>query len=127
MDNKRLKKVSGLLQEEMSRIIQREGPSFYGTKCLVTITNVVVTSDLSTARFYFSVFNADDPDEVLRQIAHHGNRLRGELGNLVRHQLRKIPELEFYKDDTLDYVFKMDQIFDQIEKDRASLKGDKSE
>jgi ribosome-binding factor A len=127
MDNKRLKKVSGLLQEEMSKILQREGASLYGSKCLVTITNVVVTSDLSTARFYFSVFNADDPDEVLRQIAHHGNRLRGELGNKVRHQLRKIPELEFYKDDTLDYVFKMDKIFDQIEKDRESLKGDKAE
>ena len=121
MDNIRLKKVGTLLKETLSKIFSKEGASIYGQKCLVTVTNVVVTPDLSTARFYFSIFNADNNEETLLLIKKHSAKLRGLIGNETRHQLRKIPELEFYLDDTLDYVFKMEGIFKDIEKDRKNL------
>jgi len=121
MDNIRLKKVSTLLKETLSQIFSKEGAIIYGTKCLVTVTNVVVTPDLSTARFYFSIFNAENNDEVLLMIKKNSSKIRGLIGNNTRHQLRKIPALEFYLDDTLDYVFKMENIFKDIEKERESL------
>lgn len=121
MDNIRLKKVSTLLKETLSQIFSKEGAIIYGTRCLVTVTNVVVTPDLSTARFYFSIFNAENNDEVLLMIKKNNSKIRGLIGNNTRHQLRKIPKLEFYLDDTLDYVFKMENIFKDIEKERNSL------
>jgi ribosome-binding factor A len=121
MDNIRLKKVSTLLKETLSQIFSKEGAIIYGTKCLVTVTNVVVTPDLSTARFYFSIFNAENNEETLLMIKKNSSKIRGLIGNNTRHQLRKIPELEFYLDDTLDYVFKMENIFKDIEKERESL------
>jgi ribosome-binding factor A len=121
MDNIRLKKVSTLLKETVSQIFSKEGANIYGTKCLVTVTNVVVTPDLSTARFYFSIFNAENNEETLLMIKKNASKIRGLIGNNTRHQLRKIPELEFYLDDTLDYVFKMENIFRDIERERDSL------
>lgn len=121
MDSRRLKKVSTLLQETLSEILAKEGVNIYGSKCLVTVTNVVVTPDLSVARFYFSLFNADDNDAVMVALHKNISKLRGLLGNKTRHQLRKIPDIEFYADDTLEYVFKIDKIFEQINKDREAL------
>ena len=125
MDSRRLKKVGTLLQETLSEILAREGANIYGSKCLVTVTNVVVTPDLSVARFYFSLFNADDNDAVMVAIHKNSSKLRGLLGNRTRHQLRKIPELEFYADDTLEYVYKIDKIFEQINKEREALENAK--
>jgi len=95
MDNIRLKKVSTLLKETLSQIFSKEGAIIYGTKCLVTVTNVVVTPDLSTARFYFSIFNAENNEETLLMIKKNSSKIRGLIGNNTRHQLRKILELEF--------------------------------
>lgn len=121
MDSRRLKKVSTLLQETLSEILAKEGVNIYGSKCLVTVTNVVVTPDLSVARFYFSLFNAEDNDVVMAALHKNSSKLRGLLGNKSRHQLRKIPEIEFYLDDTLEYVAKIDKVFEQIKKDREEL------
>lgn len=121
MDNIRLKKVGTLLKETLSKIFSKEGAIIYGTKCLVTVTNVVVTPDLSVARFYFSIFNADNNEETLLLIKQNSSKIRGLIGNETRHQLRKIPQIEFYLDDTLDYVFKMDNIFKEIEEKRKDL------
>ena len=125
MVNIRLKKVGTLLKETLSKIFSKEGSTIYGNKCLVTVTNVVVTPDLSTARFYFSIFNANNNEETLLLIKQHSSRIRGLIGNETRHQLRKIPEIEFFLDDTLDYVFKMDTIFKEIEEKRKDLNDSK--
>jgi ribosome-binding factor A len=125
VDSRRLKKVSTLLQETLSGILAKEGALIYGTKCLVTITNVVVTPDLSVARFYFSIFNAESNEEVLVALHKNMSKLRGLIGNVTRHQLRKIPNLEFYLDDTLEYVDKMDKLFKQIEEEKAAIEKSK--
>ncbi len=121
MDNIRLKKVGTLLKETLSKIFSREGSNIFGTKCLVTVTNVVVSPDLSTARFYFSIFNATNNEETLLLIKQNTSKIRGLIGNETRHQLRKIPEIDFFLDDTLDYVYKMDNIFKEIEEKRKDL------
>ena len=110
MDNIRLKKVGTLLKETLSKIFSKEGSTIYGNKCLVTVTNVVVTPDLSTARFYFSIFNANNNEETLLLIKQHSYRIRGLIGNETRHQLRKIPEIEFFLDDCFNANLIMNQL-----------------
>lgn len=123
MDNRRLKKVGTLLKETLSDIIAREGVSIYGSKCLVSVSNVVVTPDLSVARFYFSIFNANDAEEVLLLIKKHSSKIRGLIGNATRHQLRKIPELEFFIDDTMEQAFRINQLMDEIQKEREAIEN----
>ncbi|HEV2832578.1 MAG TPA: ribosome-binding factor A, partial [Hanamia sp.] len=66
------------------------------------------------ARVYLSLFQVKDADAVLEKFKERGSEIRGELGRRMRHQLRSIPQLTFYMDDTLDYVFKMEKLLDEI-------------
>lgn len=108
-ESRRQKQVAGLLQDEMSQIFQRNGVSYYGTS-FVTITGVKVTPDLLVARFYLSVFNAKDKTLVLKGLKMHASEIRRELGNRMRNSLRMIPTLEFFLDETLEDVFRIDSI-----------------
>jgi ribosome-binding factor A len=90
----------------------------------------VVTPDLLEARVYLSLFQIADSNKYIIDINERVPEFRGMLGNRVKNQLRRIPTLAFYLDDTLDYVFKMEEIFAQIakEKDEKGLpKTDASE
>ncbi len=116
MDSRRQQKIGGLIREEFSALLNRDYKSLSG-KGLISVTNVRVTSDLSIARFYLSMLNVDDKEEALKTFRQHTQEFRGKLGDKLRHQLRKIPELEFYVDDTLDYVFKMEEIFKELKND----------
>ncbi len=120
MENKRLKKMGSLLKETMSEILLTDGYKFYDSKTLVSIINVNITPDLSIARFYISIFNADNSDEVLKKFQDNSSELGGLLGNKLKNHLRKIPDLEFYLDDSLEYAQKMNEIFDKIKKDSNS-------
>ncbi|MNE63558.1 Ribosome-binding factor A [compost metagenome] len=81
---------------------------------MVSISKVSVTPDLLEARIYLSLFKIEHPDVLMDEIKAKTSELRGALGNKLRHQLRRIPELQFFLDDTLDYVFKMEELFKQI-------------
>jgi ribosome-binding factor A len=116
MDNRRQQKVGSLIQEAFSEILLRDLKGWFG-KAFVTVTNVKVTSDLSIARFYLSIFNVEDKEAVLHMFKARNHELRKMLGEKLRFNLRKIPEIEFYIDDTLDYVYKMEDLFKQIKKD----------
>lgn len=116
MESRRQKKISSLIQKELSSIFQKYGPDYYG-KAFVTITHVRVTPDLSIARIYISVYNIDDHQQVINILSRHISEFRGKLGNRLRNQLRKIPGLEFYLDETLDEVFRLEQIFKGIKKE----------
>ncbi len=108
--------MASLIREEFSTILTRSGKSIYGN-VLVTITHVRVTSDLSLARINLSIFNTNDKEAVIEALKQHTQELRKELGDRMRHHLRKIPVLEFYNDDTLDYVFRMEEVFKNLKKD----------
>ncbi|HBG88280.1 MAG: 30S ribosome-binding factor RbfA [Bacteroidales bacterium] len=109
MDSTRQKKIGRLVQREMSEIFQREVRDVVmGT--LVSVTVARVSSDLGLARIYISIFPAEHKDEVYRNIVSNSSRLRFMLGQRVGKQLRVIPELQFFIDDSLDYAEKIDNL-----------------
>lgn len=112
-ESKRQKQVARLIQEEMTILFQREGLSIVQGG-MVSISKVVVTPDLLEARIYLSFFKIEDPQALLAGIKEKTGELRGALGNKLRNQLRRIPELQFFLDDTLDHVQRMDDLFKKI-------------
>jgi ribosome-binding factor A len=84
---------------------------------LVTITKVRVTPDLAIARVFLSFFNTTDAAASLSSVKAHASEIRYKLGAKIKNQVRVVPQLEFFVDDTNDYVEKMDQLFDQISKE----------
>ena len=115
-EGKRQKQVGGLIQEEINTIFQKMGLSMMDGG-MISISSVKVTPDLLEARIYLSIFNAANNKVVLKKIEEKGWEIKRELASHVKHQLRRIPELKFYLDDTLDHVFRMEELFKQIKKD----------
>jgi len=112
-ESKRQKQVARLIQEEMSAILLKEGLNMVQGG-MVSVSNVKVTPDLLEARIYLSFFKIDNPQALLEIFKEKTGELRGILGNKLRHQLRRIPQLQFIIDDTLDHVFRMEELFKQI-------------
>lgn len=123
-ESKRQKQVGQLINEEMSNIFQREGLNVVNGG-LVSISKVSMTPDLLEARIYLSLFKIDNPQEFIDEITTKSSELRGILGNKLKNQLRRIPELKFFNDDTLDYVFKMEGIFKKLEDERQAREQQK--
>lgn len=112
-ESKRQKQVGQLVMQELSDIFRREGVNIVDGG-MVSISKVSVTPDLLEARVYLSLFQIENQEEFMQQIADRTPEWRNQLGRRVRNQLRRVPELRFYLDDTLDYVFKMEEIFKTI-------------
>ncbi len=109
MDSTRQKKIGRLLQKDISEMFQREVKELV-LGSLVSVSVVRVTSDLSLARIYLSIFPAGKKEEVYNNIVEHSSRVRFLLGKRVGKQLRIIPELEFFMDDSLDYLENIDRL-----------------
>lgn len=125
-ETKRQRQVAQLIQEEMSMIFQKEGINVIKGG-MVSISKVSVTPDLLEARIYLSLFKIEHPEVLMDEIKAKTSELRGALGNKLRHQLRRIPELQFFLDDTLDYVFKMEELFKQINEEKKPSSGTDAE
>lgn len=115
-EGKRQKQVSGLIQEEINTIFQRLGLGIIDG-AMVSISSVKITPDLLETRVYLSIYNAADNKAVLKKIEERAWEIKKELAARIKHQLRRMPELKFFLDDTLDQVFKMEELFRQIKKD----------
>ena len=102
-------KVSRRLEKELGNIFQREGNSIFAGK-MITVTEVRITPDLGQARVFLGIFPAADKDSFNKTIQGHTQHLRHELGNRIRHQLRSVPELQFFLDDSLDYIENIDRL-----------------
>lgn len=94
MDSRRQMKLVSVIREAFTDILARDGKNIYG-KSFVTVTNVKITSDLSLVRFYISIFNAENPEEVIHQFNEQKTDLKRKLAEKVRHQLRIMPNIEF--------------------------------
>lgn len=116
-EGKRQKQIAGLLNEEMNTIFQRLGLNMIDGG-MVSISTVKVTPDLLEARFYLSFFQVKSVETALQKIEDRHHDIKKELTTQVRHQLRSMPVLKFFHDDTLDHVFKMEKIFKQIEEEK---------
>jgi ribosome-binding factor A len=116
-ESKRQKQVAKLLMEEMSDIFLREGLNMVDGG-MVSISKVNITPDLLEARIYLSMFQVNDPKVLMKVINDRGWELRKLLGARTRNQLRRVPEVQFYLDDTMDHVFKMEELFRKIAEER---------
>jgi ribosome-binding factor A len=116
MESKRQQKFAGVIQKDLAAIFQREG-MHYLPNTLVTITKVRVTPDLAIARVFLSFFNNQNTGLALNTIKSHANEIRYKLGSRIKDQARIVPHLEFFVDDTNEYVERMDKLFDKISKE----------
>lgn len=115
-EGKRQKQIGGLIQEEINAIFQRLGLGFINGG-MVSVSSVKVTPDLLEARIYLSIYNTTDKKAILHKIEDRHWEIKKELAARVKHQLRRIPELKFFLDDTLDQVFKIEELFSKIKAD----------
>ena len=116
-EGKRQRQVAGALQEELNDIFRRLGLGMVDGG-MVSISSVKVTPDLLEARIYLSLFQVKDATVVMKNIESRAWEIKKELADRVKHQLRRIPVLQFYQDDTLDYVFKMEEILKKINEEK---------
>jgi len=105
----RQNKISRLVQREMADILLKVNKSKFTGK-IITVTVVRVTKDMGIARIYLSIFPSEFAQEILSDIQQNRKQLRGELGRRVGKSLRVIPELEFYIDDSLDYIDNIEKL-----------------
>ena len=116
-ETKRQKQVAGLLKEELSVIFQRLGLSMTDGG-MISISSVKITPDLFEARIYCSLFQVKDPVATMKKIEDRAWEIKKELVSRVKNQLRSMPQLTFFHDDTLDYVFKMEEVFKKINEEK---------
>lgn len=114
MESKRQRQVAELIKRNFSMVLQQEGLYVYGTEPLVTVMDVQVSPDLSVGKVYLSVWNTENKQAVILQMEEEHQRLKNSLAQRVRKQLRRLPELDYYLDETLDEMHKVDNIFDQL-------------
>lgn len=115
MESTRQAKIARLIQKELSEILRQQTAKTNGI--LVSVSAVRVSPDLSIARAYLSIFPSDKAKDILENINRSARTIRYELGQNVRFQLRKIPELAFHLDDSLDYIENIDHL---LHEDNAS-------
>lgn len=116
MESNRQKKIAGIIQEDLATILQKAVRDGGISNLIISVTKVKVTIDLSIAKAYISVFPSEKGQEIIQAIRSNAPLIKHEVAQLTRHQLRKMPELEFFIDDSLEYL-------DQIER---SLKGEEN-
>lgn len=115
-ETQRQKKIAGIIQKDLADILQRAATDGGLKGTLISVSKVSVTSDLSIAKAYVSIFPNKDAQKLLEGIKASQVAIRYELAQRTKNQLRKVPELNFYLDDSLEYI-------DNIEK---SLKGEEN-
>ncbi|MDC6362144.1 MULTISPECIES: 30S ribosome-binding factor RbfA [Flavobacteriaceae] len=115
-ETQRQKKIAGIIQKDLADILQRAATDGGLKGTLISVSKVSVTTDLSIAKAYVSIFPNKDAQKLLEGIKASQVAIRYELAQRTKNQLRKVPELNFYLDDSLEYI-------DNIEK---SLKGEEN-
>ncbi len=126
METKRQRQAAELIKRNFGLVLQDEGLYIYGA-ALVTVTSVQVSPDFSIARIYLSVYNTEDKQEPLLNIRENYTRLRFALGERIRKFIRRIPNLEFFLDDTLDEMYKLNALFDRMEANQQFGNRDEEE
>ena len=118
-ESKRQKQVAAVLSEEINDIFRRLSLNMINGG-MVSISSVKVTPDLLEARIYLSMYKVADEKAALKKIENQSWEIKKELTARIKNQLRRMPVLKFYIDDTLDHVFKMEELFKQINDERKS-------
>jgi ribosome-binding factor A len=115
METIRQKQVGELIRRQFSMVLTAEGRYIYGTAPLVTVTQVIMSPDLGLAKIYLSIFNTTHKQEVLLEMEEHYARLKQALHGRLKKQIRSMPEMKFYIDDTVDEVYRVEALFKKYE------------
>lgn len=117
-ETKRQKRFGGVIQQDLAEIFLREGNSWL-PNTMITVNHVKMTPDLSVARVYLSFFNMlDSEEEAINTIKGRAKDIRYKLGSKIKSQVKKVPELEFFLDNSVKYSEHMDQLFNEISKEK---------
>ena len=108
MESTGQRKTASLIQQEISIIFQRKSREYLNK--MISVTIVRMSPDLGYAKIYLSIFPEQQKDEVFEMIIKSSSNLRFELGNRIKNKVRKIPEIQFYIDDSLEYVEKINDL-----------------
>jgi ribosome-binding factor A len=109
MDSVRQNKIARLIQKELATLLQAEAKNLFPGR-MITVTIVRVTPDLAMAKVYLSIFPQVKDENIVAQVTEHAKHFRSLLGKNIRHQVRVIPELVFYLDDSMDYFEHIDKL-----------------
>lgn len=113
----RTERLGSVIQKDLGEILQQ---NFQPTGTFITVTRVRLTEDLSIAKIYLSIFSPDrDADPIYKYIDERQDEIRYQLASKIKNQVRRIPELLFYQDDTAEYVNKMEQLFQKAREGRS--------
>jgi ribosome-binding factor A len=113
MDSKRQLQLSEMIKRSFAPVFLEQGPYIYG-HAFVTVTTVKLTPDLAQAKVYLSVFNTSDKEDTLRKINNHTHVLKQALAGRIKNHVRRIPNIHFYFDETIEEMFKVDALFKEI-------------
>lgn len=113
MDSKRQLQIGELIKRNFAPIFQEQGPYIYGT-AFVTVTGVKITPDMAQAKVYLSIYNADDKELVLTKVIKHTHVLKQALAARIKNQMRRVPQIFFYFDETIDEMYKVDAMFKNL-------------
>ncbi|MCB9276611.1 MAG: ribosome-binding factor A [Lewinellaceae bacterium] len=117
METKRQLQVAELIKRHFSVVLQNEGGYIYGPEPLVTVTQVKMTPDFNLAKIYLSVYNIEHKQGVILELEEHISRLKQALSGRIRKQMRRIPDIAFFLDDTLDEMYRLRALFDRLHDD----------
>ncbi|GER58617.1 ribosome-binding factor A [Patiriisocius marinus] len=109
IESNRQKKIAGVLQEDLANVLQNRLREAGQMGILISVSKVTVTTDLSIAKVYASVFPSTNADDIVKELNAIKPQIKHEISQLTKHQLRRMPELYFYNDDSLDYIEKIDE------------------
>jgi ribosome-binding factor A len=126
METKRQKQVGELVRRNFGTVLLNEGGYMYGN-ALVTVTKVKMSPDLGIAKIYLSIYNTDNKQSVMLQLDHHLQKLRQSLAFRLKRHVRKAPYIELFIDDTLDEMYKLNELFDKLKSEKKTGGSDESE
>lgn len=114
---KRQSQIAETIKRHFSTLLQQEGRYIYGHEVLVTVTNVMMSPDLGLAKIYLSIYNTENKQAVLLQMQEEQQALKQGLARRIRSHVRRVPDIDFYMDETLDEMFRVDALFKKLEDD----------
>ena len=115
METNRQKKIGGVIQKDLADILQKILKESGLTGVLISVTKVTVTTDLSISKVYLSIFPNKDAEMLLKEIKERQFFIKHELAQRTKNQLRRVPELDFYNDDSLEYIDKIEKSLERNE------------
>jgi len=126
-ESKRQLQIGELVKRNFSVVLQQEGRYIYGNEVLVTVTNVRMSTDLGLAKIYLSIFNTLDKQSTILLLEQEAHRLRQLLAHRIKKHVRRIPHISMYEDETLDEMYKLNNLFDKLHADNQMGEGTEEE